>query len=164
MNGKRSLVIYYSLEGNTKLIAETIAEAVQGELLELKPIKDVQPTGFMRYVWGGKQVIFKNKPALQPLDKNPQEYDQIFLGTPVWAGTYAPALNSFFAQVPLTGKEVALFCCYGGQPGRTYESIKKAIPQNQFIGEIGLKDPKTHEQQAQLERVRQWAATMSANL
>lgn len=28
MNGKRSLVIYYSLEGNTKLIAETIAEEI----------------------------------------------------------------------------------------------------------------------------------------
>ena len=36
---KRVLVVYYSLTGNTKLIAEAIAEATNSDILELKPGK-----------------------------------------------------------------------------------------------------------------------------
>jgi len=40
----KTLVVYYSLEGNTKFIAETISKTVGADLLELKPIKDISST------------------------------------------------------------------------------------------------------------------------
>ena len=36
------LVVYYSLTGNTKMIAEAIAESIDSEILELKPVKELK--------------------------------------------------------------------------------------------------------------------------
>ena len=35
----KNLVVYYSLEGNTKLIAEFIAKEIGADIIELKPKK-----------------------------------------------------------------------------------------------------------------------------
>ena len=94
----KSLVIFYSFEGNTKLMAENIAQTAEADVLELKPKKEIQSKGFMKYFWGGKAAMMKEKPELLPFDKNIQDYDLIFIGTPVWAWTYSPPLNSFFSS------------------------------------------------------------------
>ena len=49
----KNLVIYYSLEGNTKLIAENIAKKIDADILELKTKKEYHKTGFKKYFWGG---------------------------------------------------------------------------------------------------------------
>ncbi|MFA6529068.1 MAG: flavodoxin [Candidatus Gracilibacteria bacterium] len=92
----RKLVVFYSFEGSTKLLAKAIAETIEADILELKPKKEtVKSHGFAKYFWGGKQVLFKQKPVLEKFDKNPDDYDVIFLGTPVWSWTYTPAMRSF---------------------------------------------------------------------
>ena len=91
----RNLVVFYSLEGNTRLIAESIAKAINADVLELKTKKKYSDKGFKKYFWGGKSVIFKEKPELLYLDKDINQYDNIFIGTPIWVGTYAPPLNTF---------------------------------------------------------------------
>ncbi len=52
----KKLVIFYSFEGNTKLIAENIAQAIGADLLELKPKKKMKSKGFMKFVWGGQHL------------------------------------------------------------------------------------------------------------
>lgn len=37
----KNLVIFYSLEGNTKLIASTIARAINADVLELKTKRNI---------------------------------------------------------------------------------------------------------------------------
>jgi flavodoxin len=76
----KKLVIFYSLEGNTAFVAEAIAEAIDAEILELKPKKDLNPKSFFTFFWGGMQVVFKIKPALMELDKNIENYDILFIG------------------------------------------------------------------------------------
>jgi flavodoxin len=55
----------------------------------------------------------KEKPVLYSFDKNPNDYDLIFIGTPVWAFSYAPAFNSFFDKIKIINKKIALFSCSG---------------------------------------------------
>ncbi len=157
------LVVYYSLEGNTKLIAESIAKSVNGDILELKPEKDISPKGFSRFLWGGKQVVLKEKPPLKPLDKNAMEYDLIFFGSPVWAGSFAPAFNSFFNSISIKGKKVAMFCCYAGSAGKTFEKFKKALEGNKFVGEIGFKDPLKNDKKAATNEASKWANSKLLN-
>lgn len=155
--GGKSLVVFYSLEGNTKVIANTIAEVTGATLLELKPIKDVSSSGFSKYIWGGKQVVFKEKPQLQPFNIDPNAYDTIIFGTPVWAGSYAPALNTFLNQFPLKNKRIGIFSCFGGSSGKTHENIKNIIPQNTFIGDMGFKEPKKNNLEEQKQQASNWA-------
>jgi len=69
----KKLVIFYSFEGNTKYIAENIAEAVGADILELKPKKDVSSGGFMKYLWGGRQVVLGKKPELTAMREELKE-------------------------------------------------------------------------------------------
>jgi hypothetical protein len=39
-------------------------------------------------------------------------YDRIFVGTPIWAGKPAPAINAFINEAPIKGKKVIIFCAY----------------------------------------------------
>lgn len=153
----KTLIVYYSLEGNTRLIAETIARSINGDILELKPEKDIPSKGFLRFVVGGKQVLFKECPKLKALEKNIEDYDVIFLGSPVWAGTFAPAFNTFFSQKEIENKKVALFGCYGGQIGKIFENFKKCLTKSTIVGEIGFKDPLKNHKELNENRVQKWA-------
>jgi len=153
----KKLVVYYSFEGNTKLMAESIAQTVEADILELKLVKESESKGFMRYVWGGKEALMKKKPELLTFDKNPQDYDLLFIGTPVWAWSYAPALSTFFSEVKVAHKKIALFCCHGGGKGKTLKKMEAAITNNQIIGTIDFIDPKKKNREANIEKVKQWA-------
>lgn len=151
------LVVYYSLSGNTKLMAEQLAQSVGADVLELKLKQDIAAKGFMKYLQGGRAAMKKEQPELLPFTQNPQEYDLLFIGTPVWAWTYTPALNTFFATSALTNKKIALFCCHGGGKGNIFEKMKEALAGNEFVGEIDFVEPAKSNTQEKLEAAKQWA-------
>lgn len=160
----KALVVFYSFEGNTKLIAENIAKIVNADILELKPKKEIKSKGFMKYFWGGKAAIMKTKPELFPIEKNPQNYDILFIGTPVWAFTYAPPLNTFFSTSPVSNKKIVLFCCHGGGKGRIFDKMKKALKGNQILSEIDFHDPLKKNTDMQIQRAREWAENIIKTL
>ena len=55
----KTLIVYYSYEGNTKIIAETIGKSIEADIMELKPEKEMTSKGFMKYVWGGRAAVMK---------------------------------------------------------------------------------------------------------
>lgn len=153
----KKLVVYYSFEGNTRFIAESIAQETGADILELKPKKDLESKGFMKYVWGGRQVVLKEKPELIEFDKNPEDYDMIFIGTPVWAFTYTPALNTFFDMVKLNCKKIALFCCNAGGKGKTFTNMRLALKNNDIIGEIEFLEPLKKSKEESKKKAIEWA-------
>ena len=151
------IVVFYSFEGNTKLIAESISKTIDADLLELKPKKEIKSKGFMKYFWGGKAAMMKTKPELFPFEKNLQDYDILFIGTPVWAGTYAPPVNTLFSTLPVSNKKIALFCCHGGGKGKIFEKIQKALEGNQIISEIDFLVPLKKDTDRNIQRAKEWA-------
>ncbi|MFX0059578.1 MAG: flavodoxin family protein, partial [Candidatus Heimdallarchaeota archaeon] len=93
----RILIVYYSLTGHTKFIAETIKAAINADILALKPVKELKSDSSMKYMWGGAQATMKKKPKLEEFSIDPLAYDLIFLGTPVWAWTFTPPIRSFLS-------------------------------------------------------------------
>jgi flavodoxin len=156
----KSLVIYYSFEGNTRFIAETIAAQLQADLLELIPKKDLTSKGLTKFIWGGRQVVRRIKPDLQPLTKDPAAYDLLVIGTPVWAFTFAPALRSFFAQVPIKNKKIALFCTHQGIMARTLENMEKALTGNQIIAKTHFLSPVEKDKETIISQAKAWARTI----
>jgi len=138
----KTLVIYYSLEGNTKLVAEKIAGTISADIISLAVSKKYPTDGFRKFMWGGKSVVFGEKPALLNTNIDLSLYDTIIIGTPIWAGTYAPPIKTFLSQYKITNKNVALFVCHsGGGAEKCFKKIHDAIPDNNFIGEIDFIDP-----------------------
>lgn len=158
----KNLVVYYSLEGNTKLIAEFIAKEIGADIIELKPKKEFPSSGFRKYVWGGKSVIFKQKPERMNKEIDISKYDNIFLGTPVWAGTYAAPFNTFLDISIINNKHIALFACHGGGGSeKCFANFKKELSENTFIGDIELVDPLKKETDSSLDKVNKWLQTLN---
>jgi len=138
----KSLVVYYSYTGNTRYIAKIIAKELGSDLLELKPEKDlIKSKGFMKYFWGGKKVLMKEKPKLKPLDKNPNDYDLVIIGTPVWAWNYTPPIRTFLNKHKLKNKTIGLYCCCMSSHGKIFKNLKKELPNNKFISEQVFIEP-----------------------
>ena len=138
----KTAIVYYSLEGNTKYAAEKIGKELGADLIQLMPAK-AYPTGkFSKYFWAGKSATFRERPRLKPYSFDPDKYDLIILGTPIWAGMFAPPLRTFARANKLAGKKVALFAsCSGGSADKCFEGLKKKLPGCTVLSTIKLVDP-----------------------
>ena len=124
----KSIIVYYSLEGNTEYAAKKIAEKTGSDLLKINPVKNYPKSGFRKFLWGGKSVLMKETPELEPFYLDLSPYDTVVLGTPIWASSIAPPLRTFLqdAARSLASKRVVAFaCCAGGDPGKAIEQIQE---------------------------------------
>lgn len=153
----QKLVIFYSLEGNTKFIAEAVAEAIDADLLELKPVKEISKKGLFKYLHGAKQAIKKEQPPLLPLDKDPEAYDLIILGTPVWACTYSSPVHTFLSQNKLVNKKIVLFCCHGGDKGKTFEHLESILMGNEILDSCDFQKPLQQDSERNKNKAKEWA-------
>jgi flavodoxin len=153
----KTLVCFYSLDGNTRHIAKAIQQKIDADLLELRIKSPYKYKGFLKYFVGGMQVIFRSRPPLLPLGKDLRDYHLIYFGTPVWAGSYAPAFRTLFTTTELKKKKIAFFACCGGKAGKTFDNFKKVLKGNQFLGEIEFQEPLKNDPNGAKEKAQRWA-------
>ena len=79
----RTLIVYYSMEGNTDYTAKRIAENIGADLLRLFPIKAYRDKGFAKFLSGGRSAIMGQKPKLEKYRIDLKRYDRIVIGFPV---------------------------------------------------------------------------------
>jgi len=108
----KSLVVYYSLTGKTKLVAQTIAEALNATLLEITERRPM-PLPFV-YVSGSFRAFLNWGSKINPIDVDLKEYERIFIGSPIWASRPAPAVNSFIYQTNFGNRSIIPFFTMGG--------------------------------------------------
>jgi flavodoxin len=105
------LVACYSRTGHNKTIGEAIAKALSADIDEI--IDKKKRSGRIGWLRAGRDGTSQRMTEIQT-DKNPQDYDIIILGTPIWAGNMTPAIRTYLTKNDLTGKKVAFFICSGG--------------------------------------------------
>lgn len=132
----KALILYYSFEGNTKKVAEYLSKEIGADIEEIKPVNEIKSKGFSKFIWGGSQVVMGKKPEILPLKSDISSYDIIFIGSPIWAGTYAPPVKTF-VEDQIRGKKIAYFYTHDGGHRKSVERAKEAINQNNnFLGAI----------------------------
>ena len=122
-------VVYYSLTGCTKKTAEAIAGKTGADLIRIDTVKEM-PAGFKsRIMYGGMLATFGIKPKIKDLPCDLSSYDDIILGTPVWASTFAPALKTLFASADISSKVTSVFTYSGsGDNGKCLAKLSKILP------------------------------------
>lgn len=138
----KTAIVYFSLEGNTKFVAEKMATELGADLIQLVPVNEY-PTGKVsKYFWGGKSATFRETPKLEPYEFDASKYDLVVLGTPIWAGTYTPPLRTFLRANKLAKKNVALFaCCSGGSTDKCFEDLRKELANCTVLSTLRVVDP-----------------------
>ncbi len=120
----KTLVVYYSLSGHTKDIAEQIAAKTNADLYEIKTVKTYSsPSVYMK---SKKELSSQNYPQLQN-DNMPdvKKYDTVFVGAPVWWYTMAPALYSYLNMTDFNNVKVVPFSTQGSNFGSFFEDFAK---------------------------------------
>ncbi len=142
----KTLIVYYSLEGNTDYAAKRIAERIGADTLRLIPKKAYADKGFAKFFSGGKSAVMAEKPALAPYDIDLGQYERVVLGFPVWAGSFAPPLRSFVTEraQDLKGLRIAAFACQSGAGGeKALAKLRACLGLDAFETTVVLNDPKT---------------------
>jgi len=109
------LVVYYSLTGHTKEIADKIQTMTNADIFRLEPAEPF-PTGAKLHLAVKEQLKMKKYPALKQMP-DLTGYDVVFVGAPVWWYTAATPVLSFLEQADFQGAKVAFFSTQGSNRG-----------------------------------------------
>ena len=127
----KPLVVYYSLTGKTKLVAQVIAEALNAKLVEIKETKSRKP-GPSIYAIGGLEATMNKRSKINPVDVDLKQHDTIFIGSPIWNSRPAPAINSFIYQTNFEGRSIIpFFTMYGDNSEKALANITAKIEKSQ---------------------------------
>ena len=61
----KTLIVFFSLEGNTEYVADMMSKEIGADLLRLIPKKAYHDKGFAKFFWGGKSAVMAEKPELE---------------------------------------------------------------------------------------------------
>jgi menaquinone-dependent protoporphyrinogen IX oxidase len=127
----KPLVVYYSLTGKTRLVAQVIAEALNARLVEIKETKP-RKLGLSVYLFGGLAATINRGSKINPIDVDLKHHETIFIGSPIWNSRPTPAVNSFIYQTNFEGRSVILFFTMaGGNSEKALADITAKIEKNQ---------------------------------
>ncbi len=114
-SGGKVLVVYYSASGNTKRVAEDIAEAAGGDLFEIVPT-EVYTSDDLNWTNSDSRVSrehddesLRDVPLTTTDVENWDEYDTVFIGYPIWWGIAAWPVDNFVKNNDFSGKMVIPF-------------------------------------------------------
>lgn len=159
----KTLFAYYSLEGNCRQLSRAMAEAVGGDLAELKATRDTMPRGaILKYLVGGKRSLLKETVELAPLGVNPDDYGLVVVGGPVWFQTMAPEVRSFLAGNDWTGKKLGLFAMHRGGPGVALSAMAKIVKERggEVVDQANFVDLRRPHADETKMRAVEWAVEM----
>lgn len=114
--GKKTLVVYYSASGNTEKVADSIAQAVDGDLFELVPVKPYTEEDLNWRDDNSRVTMEHDNPDQREVElvkdtvDNWKEYNRVFIGYPIWWGEVAWPVDGFVEANDFTGKTVIPFC------------------------------------------------------
>ena len=140
-----TLIVYYSMGGNTEYAAKKVAERIGADTLRLIPKDEYKDKGFAKFFYGGKSAIMKEVPALETYDIDLTGYDRIIFGFPVWAGHFTPPLRTFIEENKdaLKNKRISAFACQSGAGAeKALAKLAKTIGIDSFEHTAILIDPK----------------------
>ena len=170
MSNKKSLVVFFSHAGenysvgnikvgNTKIVADYISEITGADQFEIVTHKydGMAYTPLTKLAQeeqrGGELPSFEGK--IDNLD----QYDTIFIGGPVWWGTYPQVMFTFFANYDLNGKTIFPFTTHEGSGlGNTVSDIRRAYPN--AIAQKGF-SIYGHEVRSSKAKVEKWLESIN---
>ncbi|MBQ9214983.1 MAG: NAD(P)H-dependent oxidoreductase [Bacteroidales bacterium] len=147
------LVIYYSQSNTTKTVAQEIQKQLGCDIAEIECVEPY--TGDFGAVIGRWQQEQKDgKTAeIKPLSKNVADYDVIFLGYPIWGGTYASPVATFLKNTDFQGKKVVPFCTFGsGGLNTSTDALKKNAKNANIVEGYGIRQARIAKVSGEVEQ------------
>lgn len=153
----KSLVLYFSVYGTAKKLAEEIARQACADIMEIVP---AVPYDSDRNHYNALARLAKKE---HDEDQRPaiastipvQDYDVIYLGYPMWWYTFPMIIYTLFDQYDFSGKTIVPFNTHmGSRDGGTYRTIRKLAPKARVLE--GLPVEMRDAESGDADAVAQW--------
>ncbi len=110
-----TVVVYYSLSGNTASVAQQIAQRIGADMIEIQTVTPYTGTYDDIVAQGQREVAAGFTPDIKPVDVS--AYSHVFVGSPTWWYKMAPAVLTFLRGTDFTGKTATAFSTNAGWAG-----------------------------------------------
>lgn len=101
-------------KGFTQIAAETVQEAVGGDLFRIEQTRTYAKDHFEMIAEAKVEWQNNERPKLKAFCDNLADYDTVFLGFPNWFGTLPNPVLTFLEHDDWTGKRIIPFVTSGG--------------------------------------------------
>ena len=168
-NMSKSIVIFFSHAGdnysvgnievgNTKIVADYITEIKGADQFEIVTHK-YDGMAYMPLIELAKEEANKGElPPYEGTAPDLSQYDTVFIGGPVWWGTYPQVMFTLFKDINLDGKTVIPFTTHEGSGLASCASdVKKAFPKARVTGEFSIYG---HEVRTGKAKVEKWLKSL----
>lgn len=161
LEDKKVLVVYFSETGNTQKFAKLISDEVGGDFRRIETVKSY-PTGQALFDYTKKERDENARPELKEMDVNPEDYDVIFIGYPIWWYTLPMPIYTFFDKYDFNGKIIVPFNTHEGSgDGGTYSTIKGLEPNAKVLDGLAIRGGDMKSEQT--TKVRNWLKGLDLN-
>ena len=128
-----ALVAYFSASGTTAKAAKALANAVGGELYEIKPAVPYTNADLNWMDKNSRSSVEMNDEACRPAiaGELPDlgQYDAVFLGFPIWWYVEPRIVDTFLDGCDIAGKALIPFATSGGSGlGRSAACLRSSAP------------------------------------
>lgn len=148
------LVAYFSATGNTKVVASTLATAINADLFEIVP---EQPYTSEDLNWQNNQSRTSiemgdrsSRPAIASKIEDISQYNIVFVGSPIWWGREPSIMDTFIESYDFAGKTIIPFVTSGssdiGDYGANLQSLTpnvKVLTGKRFPNNVTSEELKT---------------------
>ena len=158
----KELVLYFSVYGTAKLVAEEIAKQTGADLREIVPEeaydgnRNHYPALLRR---AQKEHDTDARPAIKevlPIE----DYDRIYIGYPMWCYTFPMIIYTLFEQYDFSGKTIIPFNTHmGSRDGGTYATIRELAPKAKVLS--GLPVEMSDAERGPTKTVEKWLKSLN---
>ncbi len=137
----KALTVYFSASGVTKAVAEKLAAAANTDIFQIKPKIEYTTEDLNWRNNKSRSTLEMNdsssRPEIVETVANPQDYDTLLIGFPVWWYAAPTIINTFLESADFSGKNIALFCTSGGTGVEGCEKKLKDTYGNKYVWKKG---------------------------
>ena len=133
----KSIVIYFSAEGNTERVAKDLASYSNADIYKIEP---ATPYSAADLKWTNplarcnREIIGKKDVPVKGKIENFDEYDEVSIGFPIWYGAAPNVVNTFCKGYDWRGKRVKIFATSGGSGiGKTAEKLQPYVKEAKIV-------------------------------
>ena len=150
---QKSLVLYYSETGTTKTVAQELQKQLGADIEAVEAVEPYSGDFQATIERSGRERESGETPAIKPLTKDLAKYDVIFLGYPIWFGTYAMPIATLVKEQDFAGKTIVPFCTFGsGGLNSSTDALKKALPKATVVKGYGVRTARVGAVAKELDR------------